>query len=104
MVFVIFFHELPAWAIFFQLSSTRSPAVYPKFFLIGPGGHLWSDRPLRHDILDRMSRLVGPEGGAVAALALVDCSVFVTKISDAPRVRQALKEVGGKGRGESEKF
>ena len=49
-----------------------------------------------HDILDRMSRLVGPEGGAVAALALVDCSVFVTKISDAPRVRQALKEVVNK--------
>lgn len=47
----------------------------------------------------------GP-GGA----ALVDCSAFVTKISDAPSVRQALKEAGGavlffrgKGRGESEK-
>jgi len=43
-----------------------------------------------HDILDRMSQ-TGP-GGA----ALVDCSAFVTKISDAPSVRQALKEVVNK--------
>ena len=54
---------------------------FSMFFTVRPVG---ATVP-RHDILDRMSLAVPPA-------ALVDCSAFVTKISDAPRVRQAIKE------------
>ena len=54
---------------------------FSMFFTVRPVG---ATAP-RHDILDRMSLAVPPA-------ALVDCSAFVTKISDAPRVRQAIKE------------